>query len=348
MLWQTKSVECGFNFYVTGLFMYIRRGLLSVVFAINLLIPHMVEARILFVGPQWSYKVPSQAIKAAKDGDTIRIEPGLYESDYATITRNNLTIEGNGGVAHMRAVQHIPNKKAIWIIRGDNTTIRNIEFSNAHVRDKNGAGIRHENGSLFIEDCYFHHNEMGILTSNKGGLSLTIRRSEFSLNTQDYPKTRKLSHNIYVGQIDMFTMENSKAHSAHFGHNVKSRAKKNIIKNNFIYDSLENVSSYLIDIPNGGEALIEANFLLQSANAENTAMISYGAEGMKHEKNSLKIYNNEVVNEHRNGILLRNHSSYTADFENNKFSGNPDKEYVERGDGILFTLKKAVKKFLGR
>ena len=53
--------------------------------------------------------------------------------------------------------------KAIWVIKGNNTRVANIEFSGAKVRDKNGAGIRQEGINLTVMGCYFHDNENGIL-----------------------------------------------------------------------------------------------------------------------------------------------------------------------------------------
>jgi hypothetical protein len=57
-----------------------------------------------------------------------------------------------------------PGGKGIWVISGNDTVVENIEFSGAAVPDANGAGIRFEGVNLTVRNCYFHHNQNGILT----------------------------------------------------------------------------------------------------------------------------------------------------------------------------------------
>ena len=51
------------------------------------------------------------------------------------------------------------------MVRGGAITIENIEFTGARVPDKNGAGIRFEQGQLEVRDCIFENNQNGILTA---------------------------------------------------------------------------------------------------------------------------------------------------------------------------------------
>ena len=52
-------------------------------------------ARTLEVGQGHEFKQPSEAVAAAKNGDTIEIYPGQY-FDCAIVRQNDLTIEGKG------------------------------------------------------------------------------------------------------------------------------------------------------------------------------------------------------------------------------------------------------------
>jgi len=74
--------------------------------------------------------------------------------------------------------------KAIWVIRNPSTTIENIEFANATVPDNNGAGIRHESGNLAVRDCYFNHNQDGILTGADSTSDVDIENTEFAFSGQ--------------------------------------------------------------------------------------------------------------------------------------------------------------------
>jgi hypothetical protein len=141
--------------------------------------PHVANAAptTLHVGPQKSLKTPSAAAVLAKAGDIIEIDAGVYNNDYVTWTQDDLTIRGKGGMAHLQSRGLIPNGKAIWVIRGNNTVIENVEFSGAKVEDVNGAGIRHESGHLILRNTFFHHNEFSILTGNEPGSTLDIESS---------------------------------------------------------------------------------------------------------------------------------------------------------------------------
>lgn len=304
-------------------------------------LPFPAGAATLRVGPDHIYKTPSQALKVAIDGDKILIDAGIYESDYAFIRKNNLTIEGNGGFAHLKSVKPIKNGKAIWVIKGNNTVIRNIEFSGARVRDRNGAGIRLEGGDLTLENCYFHHNQTNLLSGKLPLTTITIRKSEFS----DITIFSGQSHNIYVGDTKEFILEDSKIHSAHVGHNVKSRARISTIRNNRIYDSPTQISSYLIDIPNGGMALIENNFLYQSEKAANHAMINYASKDIKYPVNKIVIKNNQIKNDSPHGSLLRNHTKLVPVLSGNKFSGKTPLNLANKT--FLYRLKHRVYRIFG-
>ena len=120
--------------------------LMSVVSCLLSFVALPSSAKDLYVGIGKEYSSPSAAISQAKDGDHIYIDAGQYRADYATIIQSNLIIEGVGGRAHLIAGDDIPNRKAIWVVNAYNLQIKNLEFSNARVPDRNGAGIRHEGG----------------------------------------------------------------------------------------------------------------------------------------------------------------------------------------------------------
>ena len=119
-------------------------------------------ARTLEVGPRHALKQPSMAAAAAMAGDTIRIDPAVYV-DCAVWRASHLTIEASGpGVV-------ITSKtcmgKGIFVVVGDDTTIRGITFTRAVVPDHNGAGIRAIGAGLTVEQSRFLDNENGILAA---------------------------------------------------------------------------------------------------------------------------------------------------------------------------------------
>lgn len=281
----------------------------------------LTRGTIVRVGPRSVYRTPSDAAKIAKDGDTIEIEAGIYEGDAAVWIQNNLTLRGVGGRAHIEAAGSSAEGKAIWVIKGDNTTVENIEFSGAKVPSRNGAGIRLEGKNLIVRRSWFHHNENAILTGRIPESDILVEYCRIYSNTVDPNKNNKYSHNLYIGRVHSFTLRNSYIQGAQIGHNVKSRATNNFIINNRIMDEIDGGSSYLIDLPNGGTAYVLGNLFHQSNKNDNYTFISYGAEGIEDQDGRLNVANNTFVNDDDSGLFIRNFGTMPAEITNNLFVG---------------------------
>jgi len=247
-------------------------------------------AHVIKVGPSHGIRAISTAAALAKDGDTIEIEAGDYSGDVAVWKQHNLVIRGVGGRARLIANGASAESKAIWVIRGGDITIENIEFTGARVPDKNGAGIRFEKGHLVIRNCRFTDNENGMLTSG-GNAELDIENSEFDHNGAG----DGYSHNLYVGAIRKLRVVGSYFHHARVGHLLKSRAVENHILYNRLTDEADGRASYELEFPNGGIAYVIGNIIEQSKTTENPHIVSFGAEGYKHPANELYLINNTLV-----------------------------------------------------
>lgn len=245
------------------------------------------EAQVLEVGPGKKYGVPSAAARVARDGDIIEIAAGVYEGDAAIWRSNNLIIRGVGGRAKIEAKGAAAEGKAVWVIKGRNATVENIELSGARVGDRNGAGIRQEGAGLTVRNCYFYNNEHGILTGRDEASEILIERSEFN----DNGRIGGPGHNIYIGEVKRFTLRASYTHHARIGHNVKSRAK------NRIMDERTGMASYAIDLPNGGISYVIGNLIQQGPQTDNTTIVAYGKEGLSNRGRALYFINNTVVND---------------------------------------------------
>lgn len=273
---------------------------------------------LLRVGPTASFRRPSEAAEAARDGDVIEIAAGAYEGDAAVWRAHILTIRGIGGRAHLKAARRVAEDKAIWVIKGDNTVLENIEFSEAEVRHRNGAGIRLEGAGLTIRNGYFHDNQVGILTGPNPRSDIVIENSEFRHNV--YKGEKYYAHNIYIGRVRSFTLRNSYVHHASIGHNVKSRAATNRIEYNRLMDHHDGNSSYLLDLPNGGAAYIVGNVIQQSRHTDNSALINFASHA-RDASDRLYIANNTLVSERPSANFVRNHSPATALLINNVLAG---------------------------
>lgn len=253
--------------------------------------------RIISVGPNARIHSIATAAALARSGDTIEIAAGDYPQDVAVWTQDNLTIRGVGGPVRLLAKGASAEQKAIWVIRGGRILIENIEFSGARVPDKNGAGIRFEEGELTIRHCRFFDNENGLLSAGDPESTLIIENSEFGHNGAG----DGYSHNLYVGAIKKLRVTGSYFHHANVGHLLKSRARENHILYNRLTDETGGRASYELEFPNGGTAYVIGNIIEQSATTENPALISFGAEGYKTPKNALYLVNNTLANHRPEG-----------------------------------------------
>jgi hypothetical protein len=175
------------------------------------------------------------------------------------------------------------------VVRGE-ATIENIEFRGARVPDGNGTGIRFESGRLTLRRCRFVDNEMGLLSANEASMALQIADCEFA----DAPRhDGPLHHLLYVGAIGSLSVSGSRFANGWRGHLLKSRARLNTLRGNWLVDGEGGEASYELEFPNGGHAIVVGNVIAQSAGTQNAALVSMGAEGG--ERGSLLMAHNTLV-----------------------------------------------------
>jgi hypothetical protein len=257
--------------------------------------------RILQVGPTKVLRTVAEAVKVARDGDTIEVDAGDYVGDVVVWDRHKLTVRGVGGQVRILAGGRAAEGKGIWVVRGESLTVENFEFTGTRVGEKNGAGIRFEKGLLVIRNCIFRDNENGILTAGNKASELLIENSEFGNNGSG----DGFSHNLYVGTIRKLVVTGSYFHHAKVGHLLKSRAVENHIMYNRLTDEIGGRASYELEFPNGGIAYVVGNIIQQGSQTENLKIVSFGAENYQYPVNQLFLINNTIVDDRpKPGIFL--------------------------------------------
>jgi hypothetical protein len=284
----------------------------------------------LSVGHNQLYKLPSDAAAVARDGDRVEIEPGEY-FDCAVWRANNLLIEGTApGVV-------ITDKtcigKGIFIVAGNNTTVRNLTLTRARVADMNGAGIRLDGGDLLVDGVRFIDNQDGILG---GGLvpdtSVIIINSYFEKNGYCGEGGGGCAHAIYVNNVNLLRVTKSTFINTQMGHSIKSRALRTEITGCDISDGPEGTSSFLIDVPNGGTLIVRDSTLEKGPKSQNhNAAIEIGVEGVTHPTPEILIFNNTLHNDgDYQTTLLMNATATPALLKGNQLLGRVT---ALKGDG---------------
>lgn len=243
----------------------------------------------------------SEAARLARDGEVIEVLSGDYRGQPAVWTQNHLLIRGVGKRPVMIADGKDAEGKAIWVVRGGEVRIENIEFRGARVENGIGAGIRFEKGDLTVVGCRFVDNEMGILTANIEELSLVVQDSEFGLAPLH---AGRWHHLLYVGAIGKFVLTGSRLSGGYLGHLVKSRARESHVMYNMLVDGEGGRASYELEFPNGGLAYVIGNTIGQSSGTDNPAIVSYGAEGQRWADNRLYLSHNTLLNDYPGGNFL--------------------------------------------
>lgn len=296
-------------------------------------------SRILRVGPSHALKRIADAAAIAKDGDVIEIEAGDYVGDVAVWKQRALVLRGVGGRPRLIANGASIDGKGIWVMRGGDITVENIEFFGAQVPDRNGAGIRFEKGRLTVRNCRFAQNENGILAGG-GDLELTIEDSEFAHNGHG----DGYSHHLYAGKMNRLSVSGSYFHHGQVGHLIKSRARVNHLINNRITDETGGRASYEIDLPNGGVAWLVGNVIEQSATTENSHLVSFGVEGYAPSPSRLVVAHNTFVNSRAEGgrALRVAPGQPEVAVVNNVFIGRFDDAPASLGPGNVLAQAKDV------
>ena len=285
-----------------------------VLLAAALLAAAPTGARELAAGPGQEFAQPSGAIAAAEDGDTVLIEPGTYY-DCATLTANGVTVAGRApGVV---LSDKTCDAKAILVIQGDDTVVRDVTLARARVPDGNGAGVRLEGQSLLIERVQFVNNEVGVLAGigGPGAIRVVGCRFEGGGVSGDRPSVALLAGPVAVLQVQQSVFTGVK------GSQVASTALQTELTGNRIETSRLAVSAA------AGNLLLEDNVLELARGNEGrqAAVVASGDTRVVMRRNRLA---NDTG---RPAALLLDWSSETPKLEDNVVV--PGDEEV-RSDGV--------------
>jgi hypothetical protein len=234
-----------------------------------------------------------EAVRAVGGGQgTIRIAPGTYQE---CITQDAGEIrylaEQPGSVIFDTVTCE---GKAAFVLRGRSARVEGIMFQNLAVPDRNGAGIRIEQGDLVVRESLFRNSESGILGANDHSGNVRIERSTFSgLGRCDGGVS--CAHSIYINGSGAVSIANVRFERGRGGHYVKSRAPRIEVVDSSFDDSGGEATNYMIDLPAGANGTIARNAFVQGASKENhSALIALSGEGDDHDMSRLVVANNEA------------------------------------------------------
>lgn len=279
------------------------------------------EPRFAVEGGQTFFTL-QEAVRAIGDGrGTIRIAPGRYEE---CITQDGGEIayvaDEPGGVIFDTVTCE---GKAAFVLRGRAATVEGLVFQNMQVPDRNGAGIRLEQGNLTVRETLFRNSESGILGSNDQRGAIRIERSTFSgLGRCD--DEYDCAHSIYINGAGPVSVANTRFERGRGGHYLKVRSPQVDVTDSSFDDSAGSATNYMIDLPWGSSGTISGNSFVQGRNKENySAFIALAGEGDENGPSRLNVVNNQaslVPGLQRRTVFLADWSGSPVRLEANRLS----------------------------
>lgn len=250
------------------------------------------------------YRLPSQALAAAKDGAVIEIMSGDYP-DCMTVRLNGLTVRGVGATRpHLSG--KICGDKAIIVNAGADNRYENLELSNFSNASYNGAGVRQDTGlgkNLVIENFYFHDGQMGIMGGTDGD-KVYVNNSLFQRVGVARPDG-EISVPIFTHLGDLLQIRKSIFKDSVGGASfVKSRAKSVVIDCSSIA-ALDTRDSYTIDYQTGGKLSVFNSVIEQGPMTDNSTMITINSVSYNASiENALVLKGNIIINDKRSGTIV--------------------------------------------
>ena len=128
------------------------------------------------------------------------------------------------------------------------------------------------NSHVLFEDCEFTNCDNGIMGGSKGQ-TLALRRCFFHDNGNETGRV----HNVYFGEGDLLTVEDTLSTRCTIGHLLKTRAVKTVIRNTRLLGNNGSESACL-DVPDAGVLDIDGLICEKSPNTDASWLIHYAGE----------------------------------------------------------------------
>ena len=293
----------------------------------------------LLVGPDQPFANPSAAALVAEDGDSVLIRPGEYY-DCALWTRNHLVIAGVGQGSMI--TDTTCQGKALFIVAGRDTTIRDLTLARAQVPDGNGAGIRLEGEGLTLERVRVVNNQVALLASGAGVIHISHCRFEGGGIGGERP-----TFAVLIGAVSVLRIEDSSFEGAAGGQISTSAAETELAGNQIETGRGEAPAPGVVSV--GGQLVMEDNLLSLGPNEPRlaAAVVAMGQGAPELRRNRL------LNTTDRPAVLLLNWTGSEPELQGNQVSPRDMEQsagglWRHRASNLYYSTKDGVRAFAGR
>ena len=203
--------------------------------------------------------------------------------------------------------EHLTNGKAIFDAQAS-CELRDLTLRGASVESNNGCAIRGgPDASIKLQNCTISGNEMGLLMMGGHGAVLEITDCEIRENGLS---TGGLGHEIYCnaepraqwGECNLVVTNSEIIGGARTCIALKSRATNTTVKNCALRGSTSSdpsVAGRVVDIPDGGEVLIEDTLIELQASSPTASLLGFCTESTAQGVGTVTL-RNVIVSDQRN------------------------------------------------
>jgi hypothetical protein len=308
-------------------------------------------ASTLVVGEGGTHASLSEAVRAAHNGDTIRLGAGTY-FECAIVPQQDVVLEGVGPETVLSDATC--QGKAVLVLLGGGITVRDLTLARARVADMNGAGIRLEGQGLTVERVRFENNQVGVLAGQDGPGRIRIADCRFESGgvAGDRPTAALMVAGVALLQVERSTFSNVK------GGQIRTSAVRSELSGNRIETGVEAGAGSAI-MAGAGFLIMRDNVLAVGPHApfRDAAVIADGAgaelRGNRLENTTGRSQTLLLDWTHASPVLEANvvQSSDTLVTSSGVFrhrAGGLAREAISDARGVAGGAKRALKGLLGR
>ena len=214
--------------------------------------------------------LPKTLQELVANGGTVDLPAGTYY-DTAETTLDTVVI-GHDTTLSCEGIR-ATNDKGLFNATAGSLTLRDLKLTGCSVPDGNGCCCKPEAGTtLTIDGCEVYGNQMGVLTAYADKLS--VINSYF----HDSGNNDGMSHEIYSQANELEVIQSRIFAGPEATHAVKSRSLETRITGSHLLGSNGGSGGSVVNVPDGGNLLIEDTTIENQPNAQNNYGLTYCTE----------------------------------------------------------------------
>lgn len=284
------------------------------------------ERRTLTVGVGYDFPTIQAAYDAAQPGDTIGIyplpngepyrnvailirkpnisfigaEPGYDDISGMEVGEHRMPVTIDGSGFDYSGVGEVPRAVFQFDPEASGSSVWDLRIKNARNSSQNGAGVRiNAANNVNVMNCEISYCDMGIMSNGKYGEASRQNIVACTIHDNGSLDEPGYSHNLYLGGDSVY-VKGCEIYNSISGHNLKSRARLNLIEACYIHDSANREVDFVDDgeltAEPGADVVIIGSIIAKAKDCPgNRGVIHYGQDSGGARNGALYVMNCNIA-----------------------------------------------------